>query len=150
MRKSRKSSLYDTLFLITFIYNSKIYSNYNIGTTVWSALDSGFLTGKYSNGIPTGSRFDIEKSFFSQKLKDLESPEGQEKIRKVKELTKLAEDGMLSLSRPCSDTYSCIVYRTPDNRCCPCPCLGCTEPKHLHGYSRRDQARAGDRESQGN
>jgi len=71
---------------------AKIYSNYNIGTTVWSALDSGFLTGKYSNGIPAGSRFDIEKNFFSKKLKDLESPEGQEKIRKVKELTKLAEE----------------------------------------------------------
>lgn len=29
-----------------------------MGTTVWSPLASGVLTGKYNNGIPEGSRFD--------------------------------------------------------------------------------------------
>ncbi len=29
---------------------------YNMGTTIWSPLASGILTGKYNNGIPTGSR----------------------------------------------------------------------------------------------
>jgi aryl-alcohol dehydrogenase-like predicted oxidoreductase len=29
---------------------------YNIGTTVWSPLASGLLTGKYNGGIPAGSR----------------------------------------------------------------------------------------------
>lgn len=29
-----------------------------MGTTVWSPLASGILTGKYNQGIPEGSRFD--------------------------------------------------------------------------------------------
>jgi aryl-alcohol dehydrogenase-like predicted oxidoreductase len=29
---------------------------YNIGTTIWSPLASGLLTGKYNNSIPEGSR----------------------------------------------------------------------------------------------
>lgn len=31
-------------------------SPYNLGTTVWSPLASGFLTGKYNNGVPDDSR----------------------------------------------------------------------------------------------
>ena len=29
---------------------------YNFGTTIWSPLSSGVLTGKYNNGVPAGSR----------------------------------------------------------------------------------------------
>ena len=29
---------------------------YNIGTTIWSPLASGLLTGKYNTDIPAGSR----------------------------------------------------------------------------------------------
>ncbi|ESK92405.1 voltage-gated potassium channel beta-2 subunit [Moniliophthora roreri MCA 2997] len=69
-----------------------LYKKYGLGTTVWSALASGLLTGKYNDGVPEGSRFDIEKTFFADTVKSLTSPEGQEKIRKVKELTKLAQE----------------------------------------------------------
>jgi len=31
---------------------------YNLGTAIWSPLASGLLTGKYSDGIPPGSRLD--------------------------------------------------------------------------------------------
>jgi aryl-alcohol dehydrogenase-like predicted oxidoreductase len=31
-----------------------------MGTTIWSPLASGLLTGKYNNGIPEGSRFALE------------------------------------------------------------------------------------------
>ncbi len=34
------------------LYNSP----YSIGTTIWSPLRSGFLTGKYLEGIPEDSR----------------------------------------------------------------------------------------------
>ncbi len=33
-----------------------LYKKYGMGTTVWSPLASGFLTGKYNQGIPEGSR----------------------------------------------------------------------------------------------
>lgn len=32
---------------------------YSIGTTIWSPLASGFLTGKYIEGIPAGSRLTV-------------------------------------------------------------------------------------------
>lgn len=48
-----------------------------LGTTVWSPLASGVLTGKYNNGIPEGSRFDnnpdmihIFKRYFNEEKKE--------------------------------------------------------------------------------
>ena len=46
---------------------------YKMGTTIWSPLKSGVLTGKYNKSIPEGSRFKqtgyefLAKSFESQK-----------------------------------------------------------------------------------
>jgi len=34
-------------------------SRHGLGTTVWSPLASGFLTGKYLDGVPEGSRLSI-------------------------------------------------------------------------------------------
>jgi len=37
-----------------------LYENYGLGTTIWSPLASGILTGKYSGGnVPEGSRFSL-------------------------------------------------------------------------------------------
>jgi voltage-dependent potassium channel beta subunit len=36
-----------------------IFKNIGMGTTIWSPLASGILTGKYNNGIPKNSRFDV-------------------------------------------------------------------------------------------
>ena len=36
-----------------------IYKTVGLGTTIWSPLASGLLSGKYNNGIPEGSRFAI-------------------------------------------------------------------------------------------
>lgn len=36
-----------------------LFSKYKMGTTIWSPLMSGFLTGKYINEIPKGSRMDV-------------------------------------------------------------------------------------------
>ena len=65
------------------------YENY--GSTIWSPLDSGMLTGKYNNGVPEGSRYHQNKAFFEDTIKQLESPEGKAKIEKVKKLTEIAE-----------------------------------------------------------
>lgn len=37
-----------------------IFKNIGMGTTIWSPLASGLLTGKYNNGIPEGSRLALE------------------------------------------------------------------------------------------
>ena len=39
---------------------AEIYKNVGLGTTIWSPLASGLLTGKYNDGIPKGSRFALE------------------------------------------------------------------------------------------
>jgi aryl-alcohol dehydrogenase-like predicted oxidoreductase len=35
---------------------SRLYAGIGLGLTTWSPLASGFLTGKYNDGIPAGSR----------------------------------------------------------------------------------------------
>ncbi|MDB5232900.1 MAG: aldo/keto reductase [Chitinophagaceae bacterium] len=37
----------------------QIFKNPGLGTTIWSPLASGLLTGKYNNGIPEGSRLSL-------------------------------------------------------------------------------------------
>lgn len=37
-----------------------IFRNVGMGTTIWSPLASGILTGKYNDGIPEGSRMSLE------------------------------------------------------------------------------------------
>lgn len=68
-----------------------LFRQFQLGTTIWSPLASGVLTGKYNNGIPEDSRFANNSSFFENTIKQLQSPEGQAKIEKVKKLTTIAE-----------------------------------------------------------
>lgn len=68
-----------------------LFKQFEYGTTIWSPLASGLLTGKYNDGIPEGSRFDTNKAFFDNSIKQLQSPEGKAKIEKVKKLTEIAK-----------------------------------------------------------
>lgn len=63
----------------------EIYKNVGLGTTIWSPLAAGLLTGKYNDGIPTGSRFALEGFDW---LKDKWVIE--DKVKKVKKLGELA------------------------------------------------------------
>ncbi|KAJ7171295.1 NADP-dependent oxidoreductase domain-containing protein [Mycena filopes] len=67
-----------------------LYRKYNYGTTLWSPLASGLLTGKYNDGIPEGSRF-ATQGMFKSTVEGLAQAEGLAKIEKVKKLTKIAE-----------------------------------------------------------
>ncbi|CAK5284626.1 unnamed protein product [Mycena citricolor] len=69
---------------------SGLYRKYQYGTTLWSPLASGLLTGKYNNGIPPDSRF-AREAMFKSRADDLQREAGLEKIEKVKKLTKIAE-----------------------------------------------------------
>ena len=41
----------------------RLFSEYKYGTTIWSPLASGILSGKYNDGnIPEGSRFEVQKN----------------------------------------------------------------------------------------
>lgn len=68
-----------------------LYEDIGLGTTIWSPLASGLLTGKYNDGIPEGSRLDLDKySWLRKKL--LETEEGKEKLRKVEKLASVSDE----------------------------------------------------------
>lgn len=72
----------------------RFYKDYNYGTTIWSPLASGLLTGKYNNGIPKDSRGALKGYDW---LKDLLTDEA--KIAKVKALEPIAKDLGATLSQ---------------------------------------------------
>lgn len=56
-----------------------------LGTTIWSPLASGLLSGKYNDGIPKGSRFALEGFDWLKERWVMD-----EKVKKVKKLSDLA------------------------------------------------------------
>jgi voltage-dependent potassium channel beta subunit len=62
-----------------------VYETVGLGTTIWSPLASGLLTGKYNDGIPKNSRFALEGFDWLSKRWMME-----DKIKKVKKLSELA------------------------------------------------------------
>lgn len=70
-----------------------VFKTVGMGTTIWSPLASGLLSGKYNNGIPEGSRFSL-KGF--DWLKDRWMVE--DRIEKVKKLATVAQELNVSLA----------------------------------------------------
>ena len=62
---------------------------YNIGTTIWSPLRSGFLTGKYLGGIPDDSRATQEG--YDWLLEDLEERKERGEFEVVTNLVNYAD-----------------------------------------------------------
>ncbi|NBB76564.1 MAG: voltage-dependent potassium channel subunit beta [Bacteroidetes bacterium] len=76
---------------------ARLYEEIGLGTTIWSPLASGLLTGKYNDGIPEGSRLSMDNyGWLKEHL--LEGESGQEKLNKVSELAGLSEE--LDISMP--------------------------------------------------
>ena len=64
-----------------------LYSELGLGTTIWSPLASGLLTGKYNDGIPAGSRATLEGYDWIK-----ESVITPERVAKVKQLQPIADE----------------------------------------------------------
>lgn len=75
-----------------------IFKQYGTGTTTWSPLASGALTGKYLKGIPEGSRASLEGYEWLKKGM-IDSDRGQERMKRVAAYIKIAEDHNLSPSK---------------------------------------------------
>ena len=68
----------------------QLFEQEQLGTTIWSPLASGLLTGKYLDGTPDGSRTSLENYKF---IRDqFESADYIERHKKVQELYQLAEE----------------------------------------------------------
>lgn len=81
-----------------------IFCTYAYGLTIWPLLEQVMLTGKYNEGIPEGSRFTgvslaaEDKQSAIDTGKQLATPEGQTKIKKVKALTAMAPAWCLAIT----------------------------------------------------
>lgn len=67
-----------------------LYESIGLGTTIWSPLASGLLTGKYNTGVPKGSRLDMPS--YDWLRKNVEKSLQQGRAEKVEKLGKLAAD----------------------------------------------------------
>lgn len=67
-----------------------IFEQYGMGTTIWSPLASGILTGKYNDGIPEDSRVNLEG--YEWLKEQLTSEQGQRRLEKVRALTEIAAE----------------------------------------------------------
>jgi len=67
-----------------------LYEKVGLGTTVWSPLASGLLTGKYNEGDPGDTR--ISMPMYSWLRQQFESGEVRRRLEKVKQLAKVAGD----------------------------------------------------------
>lgn len=67
-----------------------LYASLGLGTTTWSPLASGVLTGKYAAGIPADSR--MATPGYEWLARRLASPEGQARLERVRRFAALAAE----------------------------------------------------------
>lgn len=75
----------------------RLFKEIGLGTTIWSPLASGLLTGKYDKGIPEGTR--VSLTGYEWLRQRFESEEGRRKTEKVIELSHVAEDLQTTLPK---------------------------------------------------
>jgi len=84
---------------------ASLYRSPGLGTTIWSPLASGLLTGKYSKGVPKGTRLDI-KGMEWLKEEILRKPGVEKRIAAVPRLAAIAKE--LGTSLPCLGIAWCL------------------------------------------
>jgi voltage-dependent potassium channel beta subunit len=76
---------------------ARLYTEIGLGTTIWSPLASGILTGKYLDGIPGGSRMTLKGYEWLKSL--IESEKGRKQMAQVAELKKVSDELGTSLAK---------------------------------------------------
>ena len=74
-----------------------LYDTIGLGTTIWSPLYFGILTGKYNDGIPADSRATLPG--YEWVRENIESETGQQQIAKVRRLVPIAEGLGVTMSQ---------------------------------------------------
>ena len=75
----------------------RLYDTIGLGTTIWSPLASGILTGKYNDGIPDDSRMNLPGYEWLRKI--FEGDEWQSRLESVRALTHMAEEMGTTMAR---------------------------------------------------
>jgi voltage-dependent potassium channel beta subunit len=74
-----------------------LFQEFGLGTTIFSPLASGVLSGKYSQGIPADTRVSLQG--YEWLKEEFESDEGQQRIVKTEALRPIAAELDCSLSQ---------------------------------------------------
>jgi len=74
-----------------------LYHEFGLGTTIWSPLASGLLTGKYNQGIPEGSRLSLPDYGWLRKM--YERDETKRNLEKVTQMTTIAAELNCSMAQ---------------------------------------------------
>ena len=65
---------------------ARLYDDIGLGTTIWSPLASGLLTGKYKDGVPADSRGALPGyEWLAERMTDAESMAKVERLRPIAE-----------------------------------------------------------------
>lgn len=75
----------------------RLYEAIGLGTTIWSPLASGLLTGKYNEGVPKDSRVNLKGYEWLRQM--FESEEWQRRLEIVRQLTPIAEGMGTTMAR---------------------------------------------------
>jgi voltage-dependent potassium channel beta subunit len=73
-----------------------LYDLIGLGTTIWSPLASGMLTGKYNEGIPADSRMNLPG--YEWLKERLNSDAGKAQVEQVRQLSELASELGMSVT----------------------------------------------------
>jgi voltage-dependent potassium channel beta subunit len=76
---------------------ARLYDKVGLGTTTWSPLASGLLTGKYNEGDPGNTRISLPS--YAWLREQFETDEARNRLNKVKELAHVASDLGATLPR---------------------------------------------------
>ena len=74
-----------------------LYETLGMGTTIYSPLASGILTGKYNDGVPDDSRMNLPG--YEWLRETIESKDGRERIAKAIELGGVADEFGISMAQ---------------------------------------------------
>jgi voltage-dependent potassium channel beta subunit len=83
---------------------ASLYTDFGLGTTIWSPLASGLLTGKYNNGIPSDSRVNTPGMGWLKEMFQQAQSDGR--LDKVRALVPIAAD--LGVSLPALGVAWCL------------------------------------------
>ena len=83
---------------------ASLYTDFGLGTTIWSPLASGLLTGKYNNGIPSDSRVNTPGMGWLKEMFQQAQSDGR--LDKVRALAPIAAD--LGVSLPALGVAWCL------------------------------------------
>lgn len=102
---------------------ARLYRDIGLGTTTWSPLASGILSGKYNDGVPADSRMALDD--YQWLREQLLGEEGQRRIAKVRELTPIAD------SLGCTMAQMALAWCLK-NRDVSTVITGASQPEQVH------------------